>query len=143
MAGGSYHGRYPYLPRLLRQLRYRHHSVDHHHEGTVLSPHPQEHDLDEGDAGPSAADQRAALEAQERPSAVAARDDGAVPSEQGEPSRRLLADGRPDPDLLRLVRRPVRLGGDAERPIHLLRTAAVVGPAARGTRPLDLRPGRP
>ncbi len=63
------------------ELRCGDHPADHHHEGAVLPPHAQEHAIDEGDADAAAADQCAALEAQERPAAPAAGDDGAVPGQ--------------------------------------------------------------
>src|SRR5262249_36275804 len=131
------------VSQLHPQLRRGDPPPDRDHEGPVLPAHHQKHDLHAGDAGAAAADQRPPLEVQERSAALAARDHGAVPREQGQPAGRVPADGRPDPDLLRALRRAVRLGGDAERVVHLLRTAPVLGSRAGRPGSVDLRSRRP
>src|SRR5262249_8759249 len=104
------------------------------HQSALLPAHDQEHDLDEGHAGVAAADQRDPIEVQERSPAATAGDHGALPGQQGEPARRLPADGRPDPDLLRALCRALGLGGASESALHLLWPSLRHGA-------VDLRPG--
>src|SRR5438034_10999993 len=98
---------------------------------SLLPARRQEHAVDEGHAGAATSGQRAPQQVPERPAAAAEGNARALPQVQGEPDGRVLADGRPDPDLLRPLPGAVGLRGAAEREIPLRR--AVV----RG-RPLDL-----
>ena len=93
-----------------QQLRRRDHPAHGDHEGALLPAHREEHAVDEGDAGASSRRSTAPLEVQERYRQAPAGDDGAVPPARREPARRLPADDRADPDLLRALRGAVRRG---------------------------------
>ncbi len=90
------------------QLWRRHHPPDRHHEGPVLPAHDQEHDVDEGDAGPPAADQHDPVEVQERCAEDAARNHGALSDAQGQSARRVPSDGSTNTYFLCSLRLSVR-----------------------------------
>src|SRR5437867_1757318 len=136
MARGPHHVDDASLLHVHGKLWACHHPADGDHQGALLPAHDQEHDFHAGHAGAAAPDQRHPVEVQERRSADAAGDDGALSRAQGQPAGRVPAHGRPDPNLLRPLRLALRVGGIAEPAVHLLR------PPLRG-RSVDLRPGRP
>src|SRR5262245_9389883 len=117
-----------------RELWRRDHPAHGGVEGPVLSLDREEHALDEGDAGPSAADQLASQQVSEGPPGAPARDAGALPEAPRESNGRLPADDRSDPYLLRALPGAVGVGRATGLAVPVLWTSLRL-------RSLDLRSG--
>src|SRR5207244_4797495 len=104
-----------------RQLRRRDHPAHGRVEGAVLPPYRQEHAVDEGDAGASAAGERAPQQVPEGRAGAPARNARALQEAQGEPDGWLPADGRAGPDLLRALPSAVGIGRAPEFAVSVFR----------------------